>query len=106
MIISDALEMRAVSDQGGVPSAAVRAVAAGVDLLCLGRDQDEEHDPAVRAALAAAVTGGELPAARLEEAAARVAELRAALAAGALPGTRRARGPAGAGRCAGRGCGA
>jgi beta-N-acetylhexosaminidase len=86
VIISDALEMRAVSDQGGVPSAAVRAVAAGADLLCLGRDQDEEDYLAVRAALAAAVTGGELPAARLEEAAVRVAQLRAALAAGALPG--------------------
>ena len=73
VIISDALEMRAVSGQGGVPSAAVRAVAAGVDLLCLGRDQDEEDYLAVRAALAAAVTGGGLPAARLEEAAARVA---------------------------------
>ena len=86
VIISDALEMRAVSGQGGVPSAAVRAVAAGVDLLCLGRDQDEEDYLAVRAALAAAVTAGELPAARLEEAAARVARFRAALAAGALPG--------------------
>jgi beta-N-acetylhexosaminidase len=86
VIISDALEMRAVSGQGGVPSAAVRALAAGVDLLCLGRDQDEEDYLAVRAALAAAVSGGELPATRLEEAAARVAKLRAALAAGALLG--------------------
>ena len=86
VIISDALEMRAVSGQGGVPSAAVRAVAAGVDLLCLGRDQDEDDYLAVRAGLAAAVTGGELPAARLAEAAARVAKFRAALAAGALPG--------------------
>jgi len=86
VIISDALEMRAVSGQGGVPSAAVRALAAGVDLLCLGRDQDEEDYLAVRAALAAAVTGGELTAARLEDAAARVAQFRAALAAGTLPG--------------------
>jgi beta-N-acetylhexosaminidase len=86
VIISDALEMRAVSDRGGVPAAAVRAAAAGVDLLCLGRDQDEEEYLAVRAALAAAVTGGELPVSRLEEAAARVARLRAALATGALPG--------------------
>jgi beta-N-acetylhexosaminidase len=86
VIISDGLEMRAVSGQDGVPSAAVRAVAAGMDLLCLGRDQDEEDYLAVRAALAAAVTGGQLPAARLEEAAARVAKFRAALAAGALPG--------------------
>src|SRR5262249_13311100 len=86
VIISDALEMRAVSSRGGVPSAAVRALAAGVDLLCLGRDQDEEDYLAVRAALAAAVTAGELPAARLEEAAARVAKFRAALAAGARLG--------------------
>ena len=57
-----------------------------MDLLCLGRDQDEEDYLAVRAALAAAVTRGELPAARLEEAAARVAEFRAALAAGTLLG--------------------
>jgi beta-N-acetylhexosaminidase len=86
VIISDALEMRAVSGQDGVPSAAVRALAAGVDLLCLGRDQDEEDYLAVRAALAAAVSAGELPATRLEDAAARVAKFRAALAAGALPG--------------------
>jgi len=86
VIISDGLEMRAVSGQDGVPFAAVRAVAAGVDLLCLGRDQDEEDYLAVRAALAAAVTAGELPAARLEEAAARVAKFRAALAAGTLLG--------------------
>src|SRR5262249_53192252 len=86
VITPDALEMGAVGGQGGVPSAAVRAVAAGVDLLCLGRDQDEEDSLAVRAALAAAVTAGELPAGRLEDAAARVVKFRAALAAGALPG--------------------
>ena len=86
LIISDALEMRAVSGPDGIASAAVRAVAAGVDLLCLGRDQDEEDYRAVRAALTAAVAGGELPVARLEDAAARVARFRAALAANALPG--------------------
>ena len=85
VIISDALEMRAVSDRDGVPGAAVRAVAAGVDLLCLGRDQDEQDYLAARAALAAAVAAGELPAARLADAAARVARLRAALAANTLP---------------------
>jgi beta-N-acetylhexosaminidase len=89
LIISDALEMRAVSGPHGIASAAVRAVAAGVDLLCLGRDQDEEDYLAVRAALTAAVTGGELPAARLEDAAARVARFRAALAANALAGADR-----------------
>ena len=40
VIISDALEMRAVSGPFGIPEAAVLAVAAGTDLLCFGRDQD------------------------------------------------------------------
>jgi len=79
-IVCDALEMRAVSDPHGVPEAAVRAVAAGVDLLCLGRDQDEQMYLAVRAALAAAATEGTLPAARLEEAGRRVSALRSWLA--------------------------
>ena len=52
VIISDALEMRAVSEPYGMPEAAVRAVAAGTDLLCLGRDQDQVSYLAVRDALA------------------------------------------------------
>ena len=76
VIISDALEMRAVSEPFGLPEAAVRAVAAGTDLLCLGRDQDQLSYLAVRGALIAAVASGRLPGARLEEAAARVAGLR------------------------------
>jgi beta-N-acetylhexosaminidase len=79
-IVSDALEMRAVSDPHGVPEAAVRTVAAGADLLCLGRDQDEQMYLAVRTALAAAVTEGRLPADRLEEAGRRVSALRSWLA--------------------------
>lgn len=86
VIISDALEMRAVSRRNGIADAAVRAVAAGVDLLCLGRDQDEEAYLAVRAALAAAVWAGTVTEDRLEEAATRVARFRATLAANALPG--------------------
>jgi beta-N-acetylhexosaminidase len=85
VIISDALEMQAVSGPFGLPEAAVRAVAAGTDLLCLGRDQDRESYLAVRAALMSAVGDGRLPAARLADAAARVAELRAWLAV-AQPG--------------------
>jgi beta-N-acetylhexosaminidase len=80
VVVSDALEMRAVSDPFGIPGAAVLAVAAGNDLLCLGRDVPEEGYLAVRAALADAVRSGLLPGARLEEAAARVAALRARLA--------------------------
>jgi beta-N-acetylhexosaminidase len=77
VIISDALEMRAVSGPFGMPEAAVLAVAAGTDLICLGRDQDRPAYLAVRDGLVAAVTAGRMPVARLEEAAGRVAELRA-----------------------------
>jgi beta-N-acetylhexosaminidase len=80
VVISDALEMKALRDAYGIPGAAVRAVAAGTDLLCFGRDTDEETYLAVRAAIVDAVRSGELPAARLAESAARVAALRARLA--------------------------
>jgi beta-N-acetylhexosaminidase len=76
VIVSDGLEMRAVSDTHGIPEAAVMAVIAGTDLLCLGRDQDWQMYAAVRAALVAAVAEGRLPGSRLEEAAGRVAALR------------------------------
>ena len=77
VIVSDGLEMRAVSEPYGIPEAAVRAVIAGTDLLCLGRDQDQLSYLAVKAALIDAVRSGRLSGDRLEEAAARVAELRA-----------------------------
>jgi beta-N-acetylhexosaminidase len=80
VIISDALEMRAVRDTFGIPGAAVLAVAAGTDLLCLGRDAGEDDYLAVRDALAAAVRDGRLAEGRLEEAADRVARLRGGLA--------------------------
>jgi len=75
VIVCDALEMRAVSEAFGLAEAAVRAVAAGTDLLCFGRDTGRAGYHQVRAALVTAVRDGRLPAARLEEAAARVAEL-------------------------------
>jgi beta-N-acetylhexosaminidase len=81
VVISDALEMKAASAVLGIPETAVRAVIAGVDLLCLGRDTDEAMYHAVRAAIADAVTAGRLDGARLEQAAARVAALRTQLAA-------------------------
>ena len=97
VIISDALEMRAVSDAYGIPEAAVRAMAAGTDLLCLGRDLSEDGYLAVRRALSEAVSSGRLPAGRLEEAERNVAQLRAWLAA-AVPGGTAPGGTAAAGR--------
>ena len=80
VIVSDALEMRATRDAFGVPGAAVLAVAAGTDLLCLGRDGRQDDYLAVRSALVDAVRGGTLAGERLEEAAGRVARLRGGLA--------------------------
>ncbi|HYX58697.1 MAG TPA: glycoside hydrolase family 3 N-terminal domain-containing protein, partial [Streptosporangiaceae bacterium] len=80
VIVSDALEMRATRDLFGIPGAAVLAVAAGTDLLCLGRDGSEADYLAVRDALVAAVRDGALDGERLEEAADRVARLRGGLA--------------------------
>ena len=81
VVISDALEMKATSAVFGIPGAAALAVAAGVDLLCLGRDTGFEVYRAVRAALVSAVASGSLPGSRLEEAAARVSALRTGLLA-------------------------
>ena len=85
VIISDALEMRAVRGVYGLAEAAVRAVAAGTDLLCLGRDTGQDGYLAVRGALAEALASGRLPAARLEEAEQSVARLRGWLAGRATP---------------------
>jgi beta-N-acetylhexosaminidase len=76
VIVSDALEMRAVSQPYGIPEAAVMAIAAGTDLLCFGRDQDEGTYLAVRAALVEAVRSGRIPVERIEESAARITDLR------------------------------
>ena len=86
VIVSDALEMRATRDMFGIPGAAVRAVAAGTDLVCLGRAGSEEEYLAVRAALVAAAQDGTLDPGRLEEAVDRVARLRGGLARARLPG--------------------
>ncbi|HET9967828.1 MAG TPA: glycoside hydrolase family 3 N-terminal domain-containing protein [Streptosporangiaceae bacterium] len=86
VIVSDALEMRATRDMFGIPRAAVLAVAAGTDLLCLGRQGSEAEYLAVREALVAAVRDGSLDGARLEEAADRIARLRGGLARARLSG--------------------
>jgi len=102
VIVSDALEMRAMRDMFGIPRAAVLAVAAGIDLLCLGRDGSEDDYLAVRDALVAAVRDGALDGARLEEAADRVARLRGGLARARLSGPVHDRAALGVGLAAAR----
>ncbi|MFI7059253.1 glycoside hydrolase family 3 N-terminal domain-containing protein [Streptosporangium canum] len=83
VLISDALEMHGVLNHASsLPAAAVGALRAGVDALCLGAEQYEEATAAVVAAIVAAVRSGELPVERLEEANRRVAAM-----ARAYPGT-------------------
>ena len=102
VIVSDALEMPATRDMFGIPRAAVLAVAAGTDLLCLGRDGGQDEYLAVRKALVAAVRDGTLGGHRLEEAADRVARLRGGLARTRLSGPARAGAVPGIGLAAAR----
>ncbi|WP_433183701.1 glycoside hydrolase family 3 protein [Actinoallomurus sp. CA-150999] len=79
-VVTDALDMRAASDAIGIPEASVHALLAGSDLLCLGPKEFEDSVRAIREHIVEAVRQGRLPGERLEEAAARVAELKAWLA--------------------------
>jgi beta-glucosidase-like glycosyl hydrolase len=79
-VVTDALDMRAASGAIGIPEAAVRAVLAGADLLCLGSREFEDSVRAIRDHLVTAVRDGRLPGERLEEAAGRVTALKAWLA--------------------------
>ena len=75
-VITDALEMKGAADAaGGIGPAAVRALAAGADLLCIGAEVTEGLVEAVVAEIAAGVHDGRLAPARLEQAAERVATL-------------------------------
>ena len=77
LVVTDALEMKAVSATVGVEESAVRAISAGADALCLGHDLFDESVLEVRAALVAAVRAGRLSEERLVEAAGRVAAVTA-----------------------------
>ncbi|HET8868144.1 MAG TPA: glycoside hydrolase family 3 N-terminal domain-containing protein [Agrococcus sp.] len=81
VIVSDALDMAGASAAIGIPEAAVRALAAGCDLLCLGTATGPEGVAAIERAVLEAVAGGRLDAARVRDA----AERTRALAAGAPP---------------------
>ncbi|MBB5964620.1 glycoside hydrolase family 3 protein [Planomonospora venezuelensis] len=78
LIVTDGVEMPAVADRYGVTGAAVRALAAGADAICVG---GERKGPGVvgfiRNAIVAAVVDGTLPEERLAEAASRVRRLAA-----------------------------
>ncbi|MET7750270.1 glycoside hydrolase family 3 N-terminal domain-containing protein [Micromonospora sp. NPDC005367] len=77
-VITDALEMKGASvAAGGVGPAAVRALAAGADLLCIGAKVDAELVEQVAAEIVEALGDGRLDRARVEQAAGRAATLAA-----------------------------
>ena len=79
VIITDALDMDAVAEgrgTDGVADAAVRALRAGADLLCLGSNFDESMTDAVIDRVVAALDDAELKPAELERSVERIAALR------------------------------
>jgi beta-N-acetylhexosaminidase len=105
-IFTDAVDMRAISDRVGRAAGAVRALAAGVDMVCIGNPafpdpyDEEAAVEEVVAAVEKAVADGTLPVARLEEASRRVAALALPVAHGrpVVDGDQRAAGAAVAAR--------
>ncbi|GAA1808564.1 glycoside hydrolase family 3 protein [Planosporangium flavigriseum] len=76
LIVSDGIEMAAVAKPYGLVGAAVRALAAGADAICVGGETaDEEAAVALRDGIVDAVTAGTVPEARLVDAAERVRRL-------------------------------
>jgi beta-N-acetylhexosaminidase len=77
-IVTDALEMQgAARIAGGTANGAALALAAGADLLCIGAEVDRALVEEIVSDVIAAVHDGRLQLSRLEDAAARTAELAA-----------------------------
>ncbi|WBB88982.1 glycoside hydrolase family 3 N-terminal domain-containing protein [Verrucosispora sp. WMMC514] len=78
VVVTDALEMKgAALAAGGIAPGAVRALAAGADLLCIGAKVDADLVERVAAGIVAALGDGRLDRSRVEQAAGRVADLAA-----------------------------
>ena len=75
VIVTDALDMVGASGDRGIPAAAVAALVAGADLLCIGTKNTDAQIGQIAAAIDAAVADGTLPKERLAEAIARVEAL-------------------------------
>ncbi|GII33240.1 glycoside hydrolase family 3 protein [Planotetraspora mira] len=76
VVITDALDMHAITKSVGLGGGAVLSLRAGSDLLCLGPLPTPEQIQAMLAEIVSAVSEGRLTAARLEEANERVERLR------------------------------
>jgi beta-N-acetylhexosaminidase len=86
VVVTDALDMHGASGERGIPEAAVLALAAGCDLLCIGTENTDAQLAEIEDAVVAAVAEGRVAVSRIEEAAGRVLALAADVRAdGAAP---------------------
>ncbi|MEZ0072299.1 glycoside hydrolase family 3 protein [Planotetraspora sp. GP83] len=76
VVVTDALDMHAITKSVGLGGGAVRSLAAGSDLLCLGPLPTPDEIERMLAEIVDAAESGWLPVSRLEEANERVASLR------------------------------
>jgi beta-N-acetylhexosaminidase len=78
IVISDDMEMKAISGHYGLENSVPAAIAAGVDVLCFGNNLS--YDPGIAdkalAILEHAVTSGRLPESRIDESCQRVLALK------------------------------
>lgn len=75
VIVSDALDMKGASSEIGIPAAAVRALDAGCDLLCIGTENTDEQLGSIELEIANAVRDGRLGSERLADAVRRTTSL-------------------------------
>jgi beta-N-acetylhexosaminidase len=86
LIVTDAIEMRAVADRWPAPEIAVRALDAGADLICVGASSPDGSSVAeLRAGIVDAVRDGRLAEERLFDAVTRIQTLSAWHAAAPRP---------------------
>ncbi len=78
LIVSDDMEMKAISSHYGLEKSLPAALAAGVDVLCLGNNLSYDPDITSRAVtiIEQAVTAGRLPESRIHESCERVLALK------------------------------
>ncbi|WP_219468939.1 glycoside hydrolase family 3 protein [Nonomuraea rhizosphaerae] len=84
-VVTDALDMHAITKSVGLGGGAVLSLAAGSDLLCLGPLPTYDDVCHIMDQIVLAVRDGRLPLARLEEAASRLAALRSWLGSPGSP---------------------
>jgi beta-N-acetylhexosaminidase len=82
VVVSDALDMAGASGSQGMVGAAVAALAAGCDLLCLGTENTNAQLAEIERTVSNAVAEGTLGSDRVDAAISRVRELAADLRAG------------------------